>query len=49
MTDYKDRLIELLEEKVRRLENEKESQHKEINRLKKEIRELKKGAAADEE
>ena len=49
MTDYKDRLIELLEEKVRRLENEKESQRKKINRLKKEVRELKKGAAADEE
>lgn len=49
MTDYKDRLIELLEEKVRRLENDRESQRKEINRLKKEIRELKKGAAADEE
>jgi hypothetical protein len=26
MTDYKDQLIELLNEKVRRLENEKESQ-----------------------
>ena len=49
MTDYKDRLIELLNEKVRRLENEKESQRKEINWLKKEVRELKKGAAADEE
>lgn len=35
MTDYKDQLIELLNEKVRRLENEKESQRKEINRLKK--------------
>ena len=49
MTDYKDQLIELLNEKVRRLENDKECQRKEINRLKKEIRQLKKGAAADEE
>ena len=49
MTDYKNQLlIELLKEKVRRLENEKESQRKEINRLKKEVRELRKGAAADE-
>lgn len=49
MTDYKNRLIELLEEKIRRLENDRESQRKEINRLKREIREIKKGAAANEE
>ena len=49
MTDYKNRLIELLVEKIRRLENDRESQRKEINRLKREIREIKKGAAANEE
>ena len=42
MTDHKDQLIELLNEKVRQWEHKWNEQRKEINRLKAEIRELKK-------
>lgn len=48
MTDYNAMLIDLLNEKIRRLEQGKNEQRKEINRLKVEIRELKKGLNADE-
>ena len=48
MTDYNAMLIDLLNEKIRRLEQAKNEQRKEINRLKDEIRELKKGLNADE-
>ena len=42
MTDYNSMLIDLLNEKISRLEREKNAQRKEINRLKKELSELKK-------
>ena len=42
MTDYNSMLIDLLCEKVNRLKREKDEQRKEINRLKAEIRKLKK-------
>ena len=43
MTDvYTKQLIDLLNEKIRRLEQEKDSQRKEINRLKKELSAIKK-------
>ena len=48
MTDYNAMLIDLLNEKIRRLEQGKNEQRKEINRLKAEIRELKKGLNTDE-
>lgn len=49
MSDYNAMLIDLLNEKVRRLEQGKNEQRKEINRLKAEIRGLKKELAASEE
>ena len=42
MTDYNAMLVELLNEKISRLELEKNAQCREINRLKKELSELKK-------
>ena len=48
MTDYNAMLIDLLNEKIRRLEQGKNEQRKEINRLKAEIREIKKGLNTDE-
>ena len=48
MTDYNAMLIDLLNEKIRRLEQGKSEQRKEINRLKVEIRELKKELTANE-
>lgn len=42
MTDYNAQLIDLLNEKVRRLEQEKGKQRKEINRLTRHIKELEK-------
>ena len=42
MTDYNATLIDLLLEKCSRLEREKDEKRKEINRLKEEIRQLKK-------
>jgi cell division septum initiation protein DivIVA len=42
MTDvYTKQLIDLLNDKIRRLEQEKDSQRKEINRLKKELSDYK--------
>lgn len=42
MADYNKMLIDLLNEKVLKLSNENDSKRKEINRLKKRIRELEK-------
>lgn len=42
MTDYNKMLIDLLNEKIQRLENEKDRQRKEINRLQHELSKLKK-------
>lgn len=42
MTDHKDQLIELLNDKIRQWEHKWNEQRKEINRLKKQIRELQK-------
>mgnify|MGYP004536928715 CR=1 FL=1 len=46
--DYNAMLIDLLNEKIRRLEQGENEQRKEINRLKLEIRELKKELTANE-
>ena len=46
--DYKTQLIDLLNDKIRQWEHKWNEQRKEINRLKAEIRELKKGVNADE-
>ena len=48
MTDYNAMLIDLLNEKINRLEQGKSEQRKEINRLRAEIRELKKELTANE-
>lgn len=45
MTDYNKMLIDLLNEKIMRLENEKDRQRKEINRLQRELSKLKKQLA----
>ena len=42
MTDYNAQLIDLLNEKIRKLEQEKERQRKEINRQARRIKELEK-------
>ena len=42
MTDYNKLLIDLLNEKIQRIENEKDRQRKEINRLQRELSKLKK-------
>lgn len=42
MTDHKDQLIELLNDRIRQWEHKWNEQRKEINRLKKQIRELQK-------
>ena len=42
MTDYNAQLIDLLNEKIRRLEQEKDKQRKEINRQARRIKELEK-------
>ena len=42
MTDYNKMLIDLLNEKIQRIENEKDRQRKEINRLQRELSKLKK-------
>ena len=42
MTDYNAQLIDLLNEKILRLQIENDSKRKEINRLKKHIKELEK-------
>lgn len=46
---YFTELIELLHDKIRRLEQEKAEQRREITRLKNEIRDLKKQAAGAEQ
>lgn len=46
--DYNAMLIDLLNDKIRRLEQGKNEQRKEINRLKAEIRALKKELSANE-
>ena len=47
MTDYNAMLIDLLNEKIRRLEQGKDEQRKLINRLQKEIKSLKKELVAE--
>lgn len=49
MTDYNAMLIDLLNDKIKQWEYKWNEQRKEINRLKAEIRELKKGVNAVEE
>lgn len=46
MTEFNAQLIELLGEKIQRLEQEKDRQRKEINHLKRQIREMEKAANA---
>lgn len=48
MTDYNAMLIDLLNDKIRQWERKCSEQRKEINKLKAEIRELKKGVNTDE-
>ena len=48
MTDYNAMLIDLLNDKIKQREHKWNEQRKEINRLKAEIRELKKGVNTDE-
>lgn len=49
MADYNAMLIDLLNEKIRNLLNDKVTMRKEIKKLKAEIRELKKGVNTVEE
>ena len=49
MINYNALLIDMLQEKIQRLEQAKDAQRKEINRLKKELREAKKGVQTNEE
>ena len=49
MTDYDKMLVDLLNDKIRQWERKCSEQRKEINKLKAEIRELKKGVNAIEE
>jgi predicted nucleic acid-binding Zn-ribbon protein len=49
MIDYNALLIDMLQEKIQRLEHAKDAQRKEINRLKKELREAKKEVQANEQ
>lgn len=49
MTDYAKMLVDLLNDKIRQWERKCSEQRKEINKLKAEIRELKKGVNAVEE
>ena len=49
MTDYNAMLIDLLNDKIRQWERKCSEQRKEINKLKAEIRELKKGVKTVEE
>ena len=49
MIDYNALLIDMLQEKIQRLEQAKDAQRKEINRLKKELREAKKEVQSNEE
>ncbi len=47
MTDYNAQLIDLLNEKIFRLEKSKDDMRKENNRLKKRVKELEKAINAD--
>lgn len=47
MVDYNAQLIDLLNDKIRRLEQEKDKMRKEINRLKRQIHEMEKKANAE--
>ena len=47
MVDYNAQLIDLLNDKIRRLEQEKDKQRKENNRLKRQIHEMEKKANAE--
>ena len=49
MTDYDKMLVDLLNDKIRQWDRKCSEQRKEINKLKAEIRELKKGVNAVEE
>ncbi len=49
MTDYDKMLVDLLNDKIRQWERKCNEQRKEINKLKAEIRELKKGVNTVEE
>ena len=48
MTDYNAMLIDLLNEKIQRLEHQKDEYRKEVNRLKKQIKEMKKSESKGE-
>lgn len=48
MTDYNAMLIDLLNEKIQRLEHQKDEYRKEVNRLKKQIKEMKKSESEGE-
>ena len=48
MTAYNAMLIDLLNEKIQRLEHQKDEYRKEVNRLKKQIKEMKKSESEGE-
>ena len=48
MTDYNAMLIDLLNEKIQRLEHQKDEYRKEVNRLKKQIKDMKKSESEGE-
>ena len=48
MTDYNAMLIDLLNEKIQRLEHQKDEYRKEVNRVKKQIKEMKKSESEGE-
>ena len=48
MTDYNAMLIDLLNEKIQRLEHQKDEYREEVNRLKKQIKEMKKSESEGE-
>ena len=48
MTYYNAMLIDLLNEKIQRLEHQKDEYRKEVNRLKKQIKEMKKSESEGE-
>ena len=48
MTDYNAMLIDLLNEKIQRLEHQKDEYRKAVNRLKKQIKEMKKSESEGE-
>ncbi|MBQ7337438.1 MAG: hypothetical protein IJW40_03180 [Clostridia bacterium] len=48
MTDYNAMLIDLLNEKIQRLEHQKDEYRKEVNRLKKQIKKMQKSESEGE-